>query len=502
MLRAKRLRSSYCLPALIGLVFLCSITNIQAASCPNPLTALGGEAWHSVSQIRWSSEGHNFEPNQSFHPGAAGRHVSNHKVTGIWHPNTAEGKLNWQLDTHYPFSGHWAYEETLGADSRIQGQDGFRPSAAEMLPARRHMRLINILQRFPALLLLNAEYEETENLCYVIVNHPTGLWRVWMNPTTGLPRRVVHQEQDPLFGEVENTIAYDDWKQIDGLWIPARLQQTVGNKLTMRERLFDFHLEQQPSEPITTTPSALARLAGEDVPDWAKARPHFLQRRAAAGAPMDSDPAGEVEFVEITPEIFQVIGGSHHNLIQVGRSSIVVIDAPWGPRRSQAVIKAINQRWPEKPISHLILTHHHNDHSAGLMSFVESGVSLVMGAAVRQYFGAVFARSGRRNIPNKTVADQFRLNAFGELIELYSVPNSHAEGMILVYFRHAKTLFTSDLYSPGRSAQHQLWPRELLDTIEWLNLDVHHIVGSHGKGAADMDDLRALVQQRDNEPVD
>lgn len=470
----------------------CLSGSALAASCPEPLESLGGDNWKQISELSWKSEGHNFEPNQSFHPGAEGRHVSNDLLSGRWQPQAAAGQLDWQLSTHYPFAGVWNYQEIIGDKSRIEGRDGFRPSD-EMTPARRHTRLVNMLQRFPALLFLHGNYEETENVCYVLVNHPTGQWRVWLNPTTGLPRRVVHKEQDALFGEVENSTAYEDWRQVEGLWLPLRLEQKVHNKLIRRERLYDFRFS---TEPVAYDEAkTMARLNAEDVPEWAVNSANFFQRRAAAGAPMDTDPQGEIEFIEITPKIFQVAGGTHHSIVHVGRGSLVVVGAPWGERRSKAVIKALNERWPELPISHLILTHHHNDHSAGLMSFVEAGVSLVMGVPSRHYFGTVFAKSGRRNISSKTVADEYRLNAFGELIELYKVPNSHAEGMLAVYIRNDKTLITSDLYSPGRDAQHPIWSKELVDAIEWLNIDVKRVVGTHGRGDISFADMKENVEE-------
>lgn len=467
----------------------------SAVTCPDPLASMGGESWRRVSDIQWHSAGQNFEPAQTFHPGSEGQHVSDDHLDGHWQPHLASGELNWQVTTYYPFAGNWTYQEILGEVSRLDGSDGFRP-ATELTPNRRYTRWINTLQRFPALLFLDGKYVQGDNVCNLIVTHPTGQWRMWLNPATGLPRRAVHLEQDPLYGEVEASTIYEEWQNIDGLSVPARSEQVVNNRSIRRERLDQVKLTVG-EEVLTPSAKARALMAGFDVPDWAKQRAHWFQRRIAAGAPMDTDPAGKVAFVEITPDVYQITGGTHHSLVIVGRVSLVVVDAPWGPRRSDAVIKALAERWPKKPISHLIITHHHEDHSAGLMRYVDSGVTLVMGVATRQYFGTVFAKSGRKNVPNKTVADDFRLNALGELVELYRVPNSHAEGMLVVYSRRNKTLFTADLFSPGRQTQHPVWSKELLNTIDWLNLEVKYLVGGHGQGAVSLVELRRSVAGQD-----
>ena len=66
-------------------------------------------------------------------------------------------------------------------------------------------------------------------------------------------------------------------------------------------------------------------------------------------------------------------------------------------------------------------------------------------------------------------------------------------GMLVVYLRWARTLFVADLVSPGREAQNPLLARELLNAIEYLQLNVDNIVGAHGRGAWSMDDLRKVA---------
>ncbi|GAB4191698.1 MAG: MBL fold metallo-hydrolase [Wenzhouxiangellaceae bacterium] len=476
---------------LILLFIITTPLTVQAVQCPDPLEAMGEDAWRQAARIEWRSEGQNFEPAQTFHPRAEGLHVSDDELSGIWQPAASEGELMWRLRTHFPFPNVWNYREQLAQESLLDGVDGFRPSGEQMTAARRHARTIRLLQRFPALLLLEGEFDRGNNLCLVYVSHPTGNWTFWLNPV-GLPKRIMLVENDPLHGEIENIMHYADWRKHGDVQQAWRLHQEVDTQLIRREKLQHFELVAA-EQPATMNEQARARLGGADVPAWAKRRSHWILRRAAAGAPMDTDPAGEVEFLEITPNAYQVIGGSHHNLALITRSSIVMVGAPWGPRRSNAVIRAVQQRWPSKPISHLVLTHHHEDHSGGLMTYVDQGVTLVLSVPVRHYFATIFARSDRHTIPNKIVSDEYRLNVIGDLVELYTIPNSHAEGMLAVYLRKDKLLFVSDLYSPGRDAQHPLWARELLNAIEWRGLQVDKIVGSHGHGWSDVEALRQFV---------
>jgi len=474
---------------MLGVLLMSPVT--QAANCPDPLDSLGGDTWREVTRILWDSQAQNYEPGQTFHPGAAGLHISDDRLKAEWLPARVNGKLDWQVSTYYPLPGEWQYQEIIDQISQIKGRDGFAPTDSAMTPSRRHMRLITILQHFPALLLLHGQYTPGENLCQIAIEHPTGSWRLWLNPADGLPRRSMLLEQDPLNGEVENVMSYSEWHEVDGLRIAKQLEQTVNNQLVRRERLGQVQFEHGTQAALDNP--AMLRLKGADVPEWSRQRSHWLQRQVAGGTPQDTDTTGEVSFHEVAPNVFHVTGGTHHNLVIVTRASLVVVEAPWDKRRSAAVIQALASRWPDKPVSHLILTHHHSDHSDGLMSYVEAGATLIMGVPMRHYLGTVFAKSGRRNIPNKTIADQYRINAYGDLIDLYHVPNSHAEGMLVVYLRNRKLLFNSDLFSPGSAYQNPLWTRELLNTIDWLGLEVDKVVGSHGQGTAGLDELRRVA---------
>lgn len=487
-----------CLQSLLLFVLLVLTgTNSQAATCPDPLTVMGGDKWQNLAIMQWQSNGQNFEPAQTFRAGAAGLHVSDDELQGEWNPATFSGELDWRVNTHFPFPGTWQYHESISAKSRLSGSDGFRPSASGKLAAnRRHARGMRMLQRFPALVLLHGQYERGDNLCSISVDHPSGNWRFWLEASTGLPRRGMLLESDPLRGEVQSIMYYTDWREIDGLQVATQLELKIDNQRIRRERISNFTTISAPQTPAAPDETTLARMAGTDVADWARSRAHWFLRRIAAGAPADGDSAGEVKLLEITPDVFQVGGGSHNNLVIVGRANLIVVDAPWDQRRSKVVIKALQERWPDKPISHLILTHHHHDHSAGVMAYVEIGATVVMSVPSRHYFGTFFAKSGRRNIANKAVSDDFRLNAYGEYVRLITVPNSHAEGMLVVYLERENLLYTSDLYSAGRPTQHPLWSRELLNAIDWHDLEVDYLVGGHGQGAEPIDKLREFVDAR------
>ena len=78
---------------------------------------------------------------------------------------------------------------------------------------------------------------------------------------------------------------------------------------------------------------------------------------------------------------------------------------------------------------------------------------------------------------------------------MFDVPNSHANDMIAVYVPDTKTAINSDLYSPGRPAQHPVWSVEFASAVKFHGLEVENHVGTHGNGIEPHENLLALEKK-------
>ena len=320
---------------------------------------------------------------------------------------------------------------------------------------------------------------------------------------------------DFLHRDTTLEVIYDDW-QGDGVKFP--------NKVSIKLGEHTIHVEDRSRLDITPSfaadafdiPAEANAMFDQTLADWGEATHQFFQVFTALGIPIDirQNTATSLE-VETGSGVWHIIGGSHHSLAIEQDAGIVVVEGPHSAERADAVIAEIEKQIPGKPITHVIATHHHEDHTAGLRSFVAKGATVVVHAAAEQFYGPIFSA------PSTIVPDSLAMNpmtpdimtvaADGELIlqdstntvEIYPLANPHAADMLLVYvpqigINGGGYVFESDLYNPSADPDNDgfslapAFARALLDGIDGgvtggAALDVSFVVGGHGDFAPRQD---------------
>ena len=216
---------------------------------------------------------------------------------------------------------------------------------------------------------------------------------------------------------------------------------------------------------------------------WGWEMSHIILKRGGGGNIGNFPQIDNVTIEEIAPGIF-LVPSTHNNLIIEGPEGLALVDASWYPERSNTLLARMAERWPEKPIRYLILTHHHIDHTGGMRPVIEAGASVVTSEKNAAYFREVFESTMARNVNLIEVGQFLQLDGIGREIHAYDVYTEHADGMIAAYVPDEKLLFNADLFSPNRPLQFSLWLDDLMNAIEWHRIDVEKHVGGHGSRIA------------------
>lgn len=455
-----------------------------------------------IKTVQIVATGSRYEPLQYITPYSQSRHVSDYKLTITWNPVENQAREDWNLNTIYPFPAaltfHAVYHEQRG--ERV-GRDGFRPSTeGPVAPARIGAVFKDLWLTNPTILAAQAEVVsgapllrdgvEYENR--VLSAHDTR-WNFLVDKTTGLPAEVSTIENDPLEVEVTNRVVFSDWREVAGVQFPFKLVQYVDEKVIRREIRQSITVNAAGDQKKLELTAGHGQEADQDLRQWGWSMSNFFTRRMSMGAPSDQDQSKVVKFTEVGEGIYQITGSSHHNLLIVGPDGLAIVDAVWYPRRSEAILRELDKRWPGKPLKYVILTHHHIDHTGGLLSYAKAGATVVTGENNNAYFNRLLSKV----LPNTpeliAVQGKTTLAGIGRAIEVYPILAGHADGFIAPYVPDAKLLFNADMYSPGRPTQKTLWVKELLDAVEFYDIDVKTHVGGHGNGSKPHQDLIELA---------
>ena len=212
-----------------------------------------------------------------------------------------------------------------------------------------------------------------------------------------------------------------------------------------------------------------------------------------------------VEFVRLAEGIYQIQGTSHNTVIIEMRDYLVAVEGPLYEERSYPVIKAIKERFPNKPIRYVIPTYHHLDHAGGIRGFMAEGAIVVVPFIAADFYKRVakaphtlrpdsLEKKRRAVVIDGYAAGRPVLTDGNQRVELYPLPTSHAEDLQVIYLPRDKILIEADHVSP-RKGQVRPAPavKELVDGIDKLQLDVATIAGIHGD-TAPMQAVRMAAQ--------
>ena len=212
----------------------------------------------------------------------------------------------------------------------------------------------------------------------------------------------------------------------------------------------------------------------------------------------------EVRTQELASGLYMLQGAGGNLALVVGDDKTFMVDDDFGElsEKIAAAVAAVS----DKPVSFVLNTHWHGDHSGGNENFARAGAVIVAHDNVRQrmsreHFNEIFDRktpaSPPAALPVVTFADDLRLHLSGKTIEARHLPGAHTDGDAAVLFVEDNVLHTGDLYFNGMYPFVDITSggsiRGLIDAVgrmlEWTD-SATRIIPGHG-ALSNRDELRA-----------
>jgi glyoxylase-like metal-dependent hydrolase (beta-lactamase superfamily II) len=447
------------------------------------------------------SEGQQFEPEQALRAGGQPRHVADFRYRLTRDITKPRLRLEWDGRTFYPRGSPVRYIEIIDGNVGMLQEGGAAGTSKQsrLHPSRLASRLREE-QRTAATIILTALRQKSLKRYpdakldgkpqRVLAFREKGEeFRLYLDPRTKLPTQVEILEDDTIYGDSRYTLHYADWRRVDDLMVPFSLRYEINGVLLQSERIISARHNVPFTAEAILIPESVRRqkVEGKPIPS------QWLMRRLAMNVSyLDFGKDIPVELVPLADGILHAKGTSHNSVIIEMRDYLVVVEAPLYEARSQKVIGAIKQRFPTKPIRYIIPTHFHNDHSGGMRAYMADGATIIappisMGHYERMARAPHTVRPDRLAQSRKAVIVEGitgrRVLTDGiRQIEVYPFPTAHADDYLIIYLPREKLLIEADHVSPreGGSIRPGELPRQMLEGIEQLNLNVERIVGIHG----------------------
>jgi glyoxylase-like metal-dependent hydrolase (beta-lactamase superfamily II) len=474
----------------------------------------GADRLRGLKTIAIKGEAKHWEPGQSIRAGGEARFIGDSTFAlQVDIPNQA-ARVDWDRDMKYVVVERLRFSEIIHRTYGVvlDGKD-VKPMSGLRLAAmhREFMRgspvlLLRALDNPQAVSAIEEQRLGEVAHPAVAFNAGTTRYVILFDRVSKLPVAVRTRDDDHIYGDSNYDLLLGDWKPVGGVQVAHSLSFRLGDRetqrLTYKEVTANPTIAPDTFEVPEKFRTAALASASADVPyQW-------VLRRMFLGRLLDSDavyfpPGGGFKLVELAPNVQQVVGGSANNLIVNMKDGIVVFDAPVNEGQSRWVIDAAKAKYPGKRVTHLVLTHHHMDHTGGMRTYVAEGATVIVPAPTKAYFEQVVKaphivapdalQKQTRAATILEVKETMSLKDDTIEINLHNIPNPHSEGMLIGHIVGPNIVWVTDLISPRGPLARNPATVAVGNALRKHNITNATIAGGHGTTAKQAESQAALA---------
>jgi Metallo-beta-lactamase superfamily len=332
--------------------------------------------------------------------------------------------------------------------------------------------------------LSNSRTQGKERLVDIAIDDLSKL-TLAIDTTTKLPTRIFEMVDNNIMGDTMQAIEFTDYKTVNGLQLPTLFtnwqdKREIG-QIRIHRTTIDGDVGNLAAPPTLPTTQQAGGGAG---------------RGGGRGGQAPGNPAQE-----LGKGLWIVTGTTHHSLIVEFSDHLMVVEAN-NPERVAAVWARAKELRPNKPITQLLVTHHHFDHTGGVRDAVARGVTEIIAQQHNVNYLTqmltrphtinpdMLAKMGTFKMPKITaIGDSGVVKDSTMTVNLYHLlDNTHADSNLLIYFPASKVLTQVDVYMPndarhiidGEPLGHAPWNRNVMENIKFRKLQVETHAPLHG----------------------
>jgi glyoxylase-like metal-dependent hydrolase (beta-lactamase superfamily II) len=172
-------------------------------------------------------------------------------------------------------------------------------------------------------------------------------------------------------------------------------------------------------------------------------------QQSANGPGPGANPFGPVQPPEkVADNLYLIKGGGANSAVFVRKDGVLLVDTKL-PDAGPALLDAI-RKVADKPITHIIDTHHHPDHTFGNPFFAGTfpNVEIIAQENAKpamQRLPVFQSDAGKKGLPSRTFKDRMTLFSGAEAVDLFYFGRAHTNNDLIVRFRAARVAEVGDI---------------------------------------------------------
>jgi glyoxylase-like metal-dependent hydrolase (beta-lactamase superfamily II) len=300
---------------------------------------------------------------------------------------------------------------------------------------------------------------------------------------THLPSSLSWTASDTNLGDVTYRTYFLGYENEKGLRLPYGFNTTMDFRNVVWQKLWvDHYTIDGPSEDLAA-PAAVR----------------------AASTPQPAAPV--VEAVPVAKGIWYLRSGQGNSTLYEFNDHLTLFECYGSEALCKAVIEKARATVPAKPLTEVIVSHHHFDHSGGLRAAVAEGLTIITQRGNADFFPEVTARPAKmapdalaRNpkpIRIRPVDDHLKLQDSSMEVDVYRVvANNHMADGVFAYVPRDRLVSEGDLVDEGWDVV--WWGNSYPESVQQWKLTVEKDLPVHGNIHTYAEVIQMLRQQTRN----
>lgn len=412
--------------------------------------------------------------------------AENPNFSAIWDFANDRYRTQYRHNFLFPFGGTFGHSFSLsawgidgdvgytiaptGAGTRLAewttGGAWFKPDGAVF---RKYESLSHPLAAVRAVLRGNATPENVriENGMPVVdLVVDEGHVTLGIEPQTLLPRWVRWTAPHQNLGEVVITKTFVGYQDFDGVQLPFTWSSRIDWRNTLIEtRILDGYYINSDKTPDIAAPAAV------------RAQP----------LPPAVPPAAPITVTKVADGLWHLNPGGH-TVIEFA-DHLVIFEMGGTVNQARAAIALANTLVPGKRLTHLIVSHHHFDHTLGFRTAMEAGLTVIshwgneeilrdMATRPAPNFAGLIPNPNGAPLNFVPVRGHLRLEDERMTLDIYEVvKHNHMANAVFAYAPKSRTFIEGDLATPAN--QFSFWAEAYEDNLEHYGLEVDMVSPNH-----------------------